>query len=61
MVKLALSEPGRSMTLEVFPEVAEEYKRTDTSKMTFDQKFDLIIQITEFLKENEKSENLPNG
>jgi hypothetical protein len=48
-VKLRLSDKDISMTLGVYPEVLEEYKRMDVSGKTVSQQMKLLNQITEFL------------
>lgn len=56
MEKLILSDNNSSMTLGVYPQVMEEYKRTNTQGMTVREKLKILNQITESLKQSGKIE-----
>ena len=56
MEKLRISDKESSWTLLVSPQVAEEYRKTNTTVMTLSQKLDLVVEITEDLNLG-KSEN----
>lgn len=60
MVKICLSDNSNSLLVKVFPEVAEQYAKTDTKGMSAFEKLAVINKITESLKLKESEVNADN-